>query len=137
MFYEKKWNILLSGNEDIALLEEIDSWIGTPYKYGGATKEGTDCSGLIITIYKKIYNIDLTRSSYELWRESVAVKRKELKSGDFVFFRMKGDKISHAGIYISNGYFVHASSSRGVVIDSLDNEYYSLRFANGGRIKKH
>ncbi len=134
--YEKKWNITLNGNEDVTLLEEIDSWLGTPYKYGGKSKEGTDCSGMVMTIYKKLYNIDTKRSAYDLWQQSSVVKRDQLQCGDLVFFKINMKQVSHVGIYISNGYFVHASSSRGVIIDHLDTKYYDDRFATGGRVKK-
>jgi murein DD-endopeptidase / murein LD-carboxypeptidase len=134
--YEKKWNIPLTGEEDITLLEELDSWIGTPYKYGGASKTGTDCSGMVLSIYKKLYNIDTKRSAYDLWQQSSSVKKENLKYGDLVFFKINYKQVSHVGIYIANGYFIHASSSRGVIIDHLDTKYYAERFSNGGRVNK-
>lgn len=133
--FEKKWNIILNRNEDILLLKEIDTWIGTPYKFGGITKSGVDCSGLVLSIYKNVYDIDVNRNSYELWKNSRTVKRKNLICGDLIFFKINRKDISHVGIYIANNYFVHASSSRGVVIDDLSQKYFSDRFANGGRIK--
>lgn len=134
--YAIKWNIPLDGTEDIVLLGEIDSWLGSPYKYGGTTREGTDCSGMVLSIYKKLYNIDTKRSAHELWQQSSAIKKDQLKSGDLVFFKINKKQVSHVGIYISNGYFVHASTSRGVVLDHLDSQYYSERFATGGRVSK-
>jgi hypothetical protein len=136
IYFEKKWKITLSGNEDLTLLKEIDTWIGTPYKYGGNTKEGTDCSGMVLAIWKKLYQLDIKRSAYELWQQSAAVKRDNLQCGDFVFFKINRNQISHVGIFIASGYFVHSSSSRGVVIDHLDTKYFSERFASGGRIKR-
>ncbi len=133
-YFEKKWNLLLKGNEDLTLLNEIDSWIGTPYKYGGNSKEGTDCSGMVLAIYKKVYNLDTERSAYDLWKQSTAVKRESLQCGDLVFFKINKNQISHVGIYIASDSFVHASSSRGVIIDSLETKYYADRFATGGRI---
>jgi len=135
-YFEKKWKIQLEGNEDLELLNEIDSWIGTPYKYGGNSKQGTDCSGMVLTVYKKLYNIDTKRSAYELWKQSAAVKRENLQCGDLVFFKINMKQVSHVGIYIASGYFVHASSSRGVIFDHLDTKYYAERFATGGRISK-
>lgn len=134
--FEKKWNIHLDGNEDLVLLGEIDSWLGTPYKYGGTTKEGTDCSGMILSIYKKLYNIDTKRSAYELWQQSSIVKKDQLKSGDLVFFKINRRQVSHVGIYVANGYFVHASTSRGVVFDHLESKYFLERFEAGGRVGK-
>jgi cell wall-associated NlpC family hydrolase len=134
--YQTKWNIPLEGTEDLLLLAEVDSWLGTPYKYGGTTHQGTDCSGMVMSIYKKLYHIDTERSAYDLWKTATLVKKNQLKSGDLVFFKINRKQISHVGIYISNGYFVHASSSRGVIIDHLDTAYYADRFASGGRINR-
>jgi len=135
-FYEKKWNIPLEGTEDLALLAEIDSWLGTPYKYGGTTKEGTDCSGMVLSIYKKLYSVETKRSAYDLWQQSTTVKRDNLKCGDLVFFKINFKQVSHVGIYVANSYFVHASSSRGVIFDHLDTKYYADRFSTGGRVLK-
>lgn len=132
--YASKWNVPLKGTEDIRLLKEIDSWLGVPYKYGGTTKQGADCSGMVLTIFKDVYNIDLKRSAYDLWQQAQWIPAEQLQFGDLVFFKTIGDKVSHVGIYIANGYFVHASSSRGVVIDHLEKDYYKKRFAGAGRI---
>jgi len=134
--YEKKWEINLTGKEDLNLLEEMNAWYGTPYKYGGKTKEGTDCSGMTIGIYKAVYDIDLTRSSYDMWKQSEAVEIEDLKDGDLVFFKINYVSISHVGIYISNGNFIHSSTSKGVIISNLEEDYYKKRFCIGGRINK-
>jgi len=134
--YQTRWKIPLEGTEDLQLLAEVDSWLGTPYRYGGTTRQGTDCSGMVMSIYKKLYNIDTERSAYDLWKSATLVKKNQLKSGDLVFFKINRKQISHVGIYIANGYFVHASSSRGVIIDNLDTAYYAERFATGGRVHK-
>lgn len=133
-YYAQKWNVALNGTEDIRLIQEIDTWLGVPYKYGGNTREGTDCSGMVLSIYKNIYGIDLKRSAYELWQQAQWIPPDELKFGDLVFFQTKDNKVSHVGIYIADNYFVHASSSRGVVIDNLKTDYYKKRFVSAGRI---
>jgi hypothetical protein len=134
--YEKKWQISLQGNENILLLKEIDSWLGTPYRYGGTTKAGADCSGVTIAIYKSVYNIDLSRSSHDIWKQSQSVLQKNLKDGDLVFFKIDYKNISHVGIYISNGNFIHSSTSKGVILNNLEEDYYKKRFYTGGRIKQ-
>lgn len=133
-YYSQKWNVALNGTEDIRLIQEIDTWLGVPYKYGGNTRQGTDCSGMVLSIYKNIYGIDLKRSAYELWQQAQWISPEELKFGDLVFFQTKDNKVSHVGIYIADSYFVHASSSRGVVIDNLNTDYYKKRFVSAGRI---
>ena len=135
-FYSEKWKIALSGKEDLNLLKEIDEWLGVPYRNGGTTKAGVDCSGFVLEVYKKVYNLDLHRRSVDIWQNSSPVKREDLRSGDLVFFKINFRQISHVGIYINESYFAHASSSRGVIIESLNVKYWNDRFDRGGRINK-
>lgn len=124
----------LTGSENRALLSEVMEWLGTPYRYGGHTRQGVDCSGLVNHIYLKVYNINLERSSVNMARNIHKVNKSHLREGDLVFFRINQNNISHVGIYISNNKFVHASTSRGVIVSDMDQEYYRRRFAFGGRI---
>ncbi len=138
-FYETKSQRLgyaLNGNENPELLTEIVAWLGTPYRHGGTTRSGVDCSGLATHIYRKVYNIDLSRATVDMTQRTRKVNRRQLKEGDLVFFKINNRKISHVGVYISNNRFVHSSTSRGVIISSLDEEYYDRRFAYGGRVLK-
>ncbi|MBS4013210.1 MAG: C40 family peptidase [Bacteroidetes bacterium] len=133
--YSRKLGYYLSGKEDKSLLAEIIGWLGTPYKHGGNTKSGADCSGFVKEVFKAVYNIDLYRSTSDQVKNGQRINNKQsLKEADLVFFRISGRNISHVGIYISNNYFAHASSSRGVVVDNLDQKYYADRFAFGGRV---
>ena len=114
------------------LLREVEGWYGTPYVYGGTTKSGTDCSGFTQSLYRSI-GVEIPRRAS---RQAVAarnVSRDGLRAGDLVFFNTSGSGISHVGIYLGNGYFAHAASSRGVVRESLSHPYYSTRFVQGGR----
>ncbi len=138
-FYHRKSQKLgyaLSGNENPALLLEISRWLGTPYLYGGTTQRGMDCSGFALVVYRNVYNIDLERVTVNMAQHTQRVNRRNLREGDLVFFRINKRKVSHVGIYISNNKFVHASSSRGVVVNDLDEEYYAKRFAFGGRVRR-
>ncbi|HEY8367610.1 MAG TPA: C40 family peptidase [Bacteroidia bacterium] len=132
--YAEKWKISIPNTANVKLLQSIDSWIGTPYKYGGRSKSGTDCSGFCLNVYNEVYNIDIERSTVEILNQSKVVKKAELQEGDFVFFKIKSSRVNHVGIYIANGYFAHASSSRGVMISSLNEEYWTKYWHAGGRI---
>lgn len=117
---------------------EAADWIGTPYRYGGTTKKGVDCSGLTSAIYRKVYGKKLSRSSEEQrGRDCKRVLKRNLKEGDLVFFHngKKKRKASHVGIYLKDGKFVHASTSVGVVVSSLNERYYDKHWLQGGRVK--
>ncbi len=130
----QKFGYQLNGNENPALLKEIETWLNVPYKFGGNSEQGVDCSGLATSIYKTVYNIDLERVTVNMARRTRKINQRQLREGDLVFFRINSRKVSHVGIYISNGRFVHASTSRGVIISSLSEEYYQRRFTFGGRV---
>lgn len=121
------------------LVAEAHNWIGTPYLYGGNTRSGVDCSGLVVQVYKKIFNIALPRTSKSQQSYCRNIKRKDLKVGDLVFFATRrGDlkTVSHVGIYIGDNKMIHASSSRGVIISNLDENYYTKRYLSSGRIEQ-
>lgn len=123
---------------DNKLLELIESWYGTKYKYGGSTRDGVDCSGFAKAFMSSYYDITLTRSSADQYKQcDTKVKKKKLKQGDLVFFKTNGSRggITHVGIYLCNNKFVHAATSSGVMISDLDEDYYKARFVSGGRMK--
>lgn len=123
---------------DSKLLELIESWYGTKYKYGGSTREGVDCSGFAKAFMSSYYDITLTRNSADQYKQCpTKVKKKKLKQGDLVFFKTNGSRggITHVGVYLCNNKFVHAATSTGVMISDLDEDYYKARFAGGGRMK--
>lgn len=112
--------------------------VGTPYRYGGNTPDGGfDCSGLIGFVYRDAAGISLPRSTRELIvMRTPKVRRDALKSGDLVFFATNGGRnVSHAGIYVGEGRFVHAPSSGGTVrLDSLDNSYWQRAYLDAKRV---
>ncbi|MCF8331686.1 MAG: C40 family peptidase [Bacteroidales bacterium] len=134
--YSRALGYQLKGTEDIALIREVDSWLGVPYRYGGCSKKGTDCSCMIGNIYRKVYNIDLPRRSSDIADVAVSIDRKQLQEGDLIFFRISDKKVSHVGLHISKGYFIHASTSAGVIINHISEPYYNENFAFAGRIKR-
>ncbi|MFC3606191.1 C40 family peptidase [Stutzerimonas tarimensis] len=115
--------------------------VGTPYRWGGNTPEsGFDCSGLIGYVYNDVAGIALPRTTTEMSRMSAAqVKRDSLRAGDLVFFATNGGRrVSHAGIYVGDGRFVHAPSSGGTVrLDSLSNGYWQNTYLSARRVLEH
>lgn len=131
-------NIDKDDDYNMPLYAETSLWLGTPYRYGGLSKRGLDCSGFTYLVYRKVYNMDIPRSTSDLSDMRMKkVSKKSLKAGDLVFFATTGNKkkISHVGIYLKDGFFIHASTSRGVVVDHLDSGYYSRSWKRGGRIR--
>ncbi|MFN3689384.1 MAG: NlpC/P60 family protein [Fimbriimonadales bacterium] len=109
-------------------------YLGARYRYGGSNARGFDCSGFTSYIYRQ-HGIRLPHSASAQYRLGKPVARNELQPGDLVFFRTRGRRVSHVGIYIGNGKFVHASSARGRVrIDTLDSGYYKQRYVGARRI---
>jgi cell wall-associated NlpC family hydrolase len=119
------------------ILMEIIKYLDTPYKYGGNTKNGIDCSAFTQSVYDKTLAIELQRSARDQYQEGDVVGDKEdLQFGDLVFFNTRRRvKPGHVGIYIGDHLFAHASSRNGVTVSSLDDEYYSKRFMGGRRIE--
>ncbi len=107
--------------------------VGVPYRYGGASTNGFDCSGLVHYSYAKAGK-NVPRTTAGLWHGARPISYGELQSGDVLFFRIEG-KMSHVGMYLGNGRFVHApATGRSVSVDSLDSDFYSLAFIRGGRL---
>lgn len=113
----------------------IDSWLGVPHRQGGMDKNGVDCSGFTTLLEHEIYDRSLPRTASLM---AGVVKRKfeeELKEGDLVFFDFDGQKFSHVGVYLLNNKFVHASSSKGVIISNLKDPWYYKYFSRAGSVR--
>jgi LysM repeat protein len=109
-------------------------FLGAPYRLGGSSLKGIDCSAFVRKIYQ-IFDIDLPRDARAQSKVGMSIDREELVEGDLVFFRTRRP-LGHVGIYIGNNEFVHASSMRKVVrIDSMDTPYFQKRFQRAVRIK--
>ena len=115
------------------LEDTIAPLIGTKYKYGGTTTSGFDCSGFTRYVFLKL-GLELPRSSKEQFHVGVKVSKEELRPGDLVFFNTSGKGVSHVGIYVGNGKFAHASTSKGVVYTSMNDKYYSQRYLGARRV---
>ncbi len=115
------------------LRAEVDRWIGTPHRLGGLDHRGVDCSGFVFRVYQAVYGIDLPRVTEAQVRVGAEVPRRALQPGDLVFFRLSR-KSRHVGIYLHDGAFAHASSSRGVMISRLDEPYWQRRYWTARRL---
>jgi len=115
------------------LYTQYHSWKGTPYKYGGLTLRGVDCSGFVLQTYKKLFKIKLPRQTQYQVKKGKRVYINQLRAGDLVFFKT-GFNVRHVGIYLEKGKFVHASSSKGVVISSLYTGYWKSKYWQARRL---
>lgn len=116
---------------------EARTWLGTPYAYAHAEKGiATDCSGMVLKVYETVTGITLPRNSAMQAEFCKGIKRKDIKIGDLVFFATgkDPDRISHVGIMLDEENFIHASSSKGVVVSSIDTPYYIRTFKGFGRV---
>jgi len=128
-----KWN---SSEERNLLVRVVKTFLGAPYRLGGSTVKGLDCSALVKKIYE-IFSVDLPRTAWEQFRIGKGVGRNELEEGDLVFFKTRRANGAHVGIYIGNDQFVHASSqNKEVKIDHLSAPYYTRHFLRGVRVKE-
>ena len=118
------------------LYNAIQSWIGTPYQYGGTSKSGVDCSGFVGNIYQEVYHRTLHRVANDMQLDCELISKSELKEGDLVFFTNSKGRVSHVGIYLKDGIFAHSSTSRGVIISRLGDSYWSKHFYKGGRVNE-
>lgn len=116
-------------------LNHIKYYLGTPYQYGGNSRQGMDCSGFVSQIFRESFNIELPHNALQIYQQCQKISPQEMNLGDLVFFRVSQKrKIDHVGIYLVKSYFVHASVSDGVVVSELTDKYYRSRFAGAGRI---
>ena len=119
-----------------ALYVESSQWLGVPYRIGGTTQQGVDCSGLTSAIYNKVFRKQLKRNSDDQRKKDYKkVKKGKLREGDLVFFHngRKKKRASHVGIYLKDRKFIHASTRQGVIISTLDEAYWKKHWLSGGR----
>ena len=132
-------DIKLGRNDNKKLYKELKRWLGTPYAYAEHTcGEGTDCSGMVMEVYLTVYGIKVHRNSAKMLEQNCSIiDLDDLREGDLVFFCTNGDeRVSHVGIYLKDNKFVHASSSRGVAVDDLRQNYYATHFHAAARVNR-
>lgn len=122
-----------------ALVKEAQSWLGTPYKYGGNDRSGVDCSGLVLQVYLRALDISLPRNSRAQKDYCTSASLGSLTPGDLVFFatgKQKG-RVSHVGIFVGDNKMIHASTSKGVIVTDLSQDYYTRTFAGAGYVGQY
>ena len=117
-----------------ALYSQYDEWRGVPYRIGGVSRNGVDCSGFVQLTYQSLLGIGLPRSTDVQSGAGTPVAQRELLPGDLVFFRT-GRSGRHVGIYLENRKFLHASTEKGVMISGLDDHYWSRRYWKAIRVQ--
>ena len=122
---------------NLKLFAFIDEWYGTPYRFGGSSKYGIDCSAFAGNLMTNVFGIGLPRMAKEQYNVCEHVKKDDLEEGDLVFFHTTRKGISHVGVYLGNSKFVHASLNYGVTISDLSDGYYARTFRGGGRVRQN
>lgn len=125
--------------KNIKLYTFIDQWMHTPYKWGGTSKKGIDCSAFIQLLLTEVYGISIPRTSVQqflMQQVEQFSSKNHLSEGDLVFFKTIDNTIvSHVGLYLQNRMFINSSSSKGVSIACLDDPYWKKRYVAAGRVK--
>lgn len=128
--YTKKKNL---NYKSIAIYKQYDKWKGTKYKYGGTTKRGVDCSSFIQQVYFDAFGLKVPRTTSEQVNIGYKISKNKLHAGDMIFFK-NWRTGKHVGIMIENFKFIHASTSRGVVISNIHNPYYKSNYWQSRRV---
>lgn len=113
----------------------IDDWMGVPYRGAGMDKSGVDCSGFTVVLQKEIFNRSVPRIARTMAENVKRKYEEELEEGDLVFFDFGGQKFSHVGVYLKNNRFVHASTSKGVIVSNLKDGWYYKYFSRCGSVR--
>mgnify|MGYP001179742983 CR=1 FL=1 len=115
------------------LKRQYSKWVGTPYRYGGQTSRGIDCSALMVKVFGDAFNRQLPRTTIQQVKVGKAISKRHLQIGDLIFFKTGWNK-RHVGVYMGKGQFFHASVSKGVTISRLDKPYWAKRYWQSRRV---
>ena len=113
----------------------ITDWTGVKYRLGGLDKNGIDCSGFALLLQKNIYSKTMPRRSRDQADAAKKINKNSLEEGDLIFFSFGGNDVDHVGVYLNNNFFVHASTTRGVVVDDLNLPVYQNAIVKTGTLK--
>jgi lipoprotein Spr len=133
-YFSQIMGVAISATSNTKMYKFIYDWLGTPYRLGGDSKKGIDCSKFAFKLYEKAFSTIIGSNSRNIFSMVNPVEKGELKEGDLVFFKIHSSSISHVGVYIGDNKFAHASSSKGVMISNLQDPYWTRYFYKGGRM---
>lgn len=119
----------------LPLYQEAYEWMGVPYRWAGTTKKGVDCAALTRNLYEAVYKIKLAGNAVVMHQIASPIAKEELQEGDLLFWAINSKSITHVGVYLKDGYFVHATTARGVMINHISDAYYTRWYHSAGRIK--
>ena len=127
------YGVPMSFNSNALLYKNLYDWLGTPHRR--RSKNGIDCSRLVIAVMQDVFGISLTGSSRDMARMVEPLEKDQLLEGDLVFFNtLSRPGIDHVGIYVGNDRFIHSSSSRGVIVSNINSPYFRRTFVSAGRL---
>ncbi|MBP3942580.1 C40 family peptidase [Sphingobacteriaceae bacterium WQ 2009] len=133
-YFSQIMGVAVNATTNTKLYQFVYDWIGTPYRLGGSSKNGIDCSKFAFELYDKVFNTTLGYNSRNQYSQVTPITKDNLKAGDLVFFKIRSKSITHVGVYIGDNKFAHASSSKGVMVSNLNEPYWKRYYYNGGRM---
>lgn len=134
-YFSQIMGVAVSATTNTKLYQFVYDWLGTPYRLGGNSKKGIDCSKFSLALYENVFNTSIGYNSRNQYAETTPVRKSDLQPGDLVFFKIRSRNITHVGVYLGDDKFAHASSSKGVMISNLNEAYWKRYYYNGGRPK--
>ncbi|MGR5237805.1 NlpC/P60 family protein [Vibrio alfacsensis] len=121
------WSVNHLRSENPSLYQFYNEWRGTPYRLGGSQKSGIDCSAFVQKAFIEAYQLSLPRTTRQQSKQGIEMSWSDAQHGDLIFFKTKRTTY-HVGIYLGNKQFMHASTSKGVIISRIDNPYWTSKF---------
>lgn len=132
-YFSQIMGVAINATTNTKLYQFVYDWLGTPYRLGGATKKGIDCSKFSLALYENVFNTTIGYNSRNQYDNVKSIKKNDLQPGDLVFFKIRSRNITHVGVYLGDDKFAHASSSRGVMVSDLNEPYWKRYYYDGGR----
>ncbi|WP_140938579.1 C40 family peptidase [Sphingobacterium lumbrici] len=134
-YFSQIMGVAVSATTNTKLYQFVYEWLGTPYRLGGDSKRGIDCSKFSLALYENVFNTTIGYNSRNQYANVTPIRKNDLQAGDLVFFKIRSKSITHVGVYLGDDKFAHASSSKGVMVSNLNEPYWSRYYYNGGRPK--
>ncbi|ERJ60818.1 MAG: C40 family peptidase [Sphingobacterium sp.] len=135
-YFSQIMGVAINTTTSTKLYQFVYDWLGTPYRLGGDSKKGIDCSKFSLAVYENVFNTTIGYNSRNQYDNVTPIRKSDLQAGDLVFFKIRSKSITHVGVYLGDDKFAHASSSKGVMVSSLNEAYWQRYYYNGGRPKK-